>query len=98
MKKIIKLGILSMILLVSMSGIVLGAIGNIAVVGTTGNVAITEPADTTTITETPVDTSVPTDTYPSTPQIPATTPKSPGFEFVVSAIVLLSAIYIIRRR
>lgn len=68
----------------------------------TNNVAINE----TQIGETPVSTSedltVAEDTYPPSEtgdnEKPVETPKSPGFESVALIMVLLSAIYIIRRR
>ncbi len=142
-KNLMKLVVLSVILLVSMSGIVLGALNNttgaignntnttkVNITGastgtTTVNVtktpivtAISTPVNVTKtptvtaistpvnqITITPSKTSVPekaVETYPpsktSTPVNPAGIPKSPGLGFVISVIVLISAVYMTRRR
>lgn len=117
----IKLMVLSLILLVSMSSTVLGYgsyatnppnangtpvnTSTIDVAGTpttanTANVAVTEtevqetvvatPEVVVTIESTPKETSVPIE--------PVQTPKSPGFGSVVSVVVLLSAMYIAKRK
>jgi len=121
-KTAIKLMILSTILLVSMSSIVLGEIGDVAATETIGDVNMTggptdtntvdmttvetpieeTPSETDIIEETPSDTDIPEDTSSpsetSIPEEPVETPKSPGFGSMISAIVLLSVVYIIRRR
>lgn len=118
-KTAIKLTILSIILLVSISSTALGyasyatnppndtSVPNIGTVDVTevptgANVTVTE----NTVQETPasiqgevVVTVEPISSQEtSVPNIPVTTPKSPGFGSVVSVVTLLSAMYIVRRR
>jgi hypothetical protein len=118
-KSTMRLMILSLILLVSTSGIVLGVNNStandtgrqtIAHTNVTGASTATNTAyPVTTVTEikkmpvsTPekvivTDTPIsPKDT--SVPQKPVTTPKSPGLGPVVSIVVILSAMYISKRK
>jgi hypothetical protein len=70
---------------------------------TIGNAAVTpEPIDADTDNAETMETYIPEVTQSpretSVQNIPVETPKSPGFGYVVSAIVLLSAVYITRRK
>lgn len=114
-KKGVKLVAISMTLLLSISGIVLGEESNIVAIGETGLTNTvnetgkqnsTNIANVTQMDETPLSTSeglgIPEETYPPSDEDeharPVETSESPGFGSVLSIVVLLSTIYMTRRR
>ncbi len=74
---------------------------DVATNATTGNVSVQETPVSVQGT-TVVKTKVAEDTYPpsetSVPEKPVETQKSPGLGLVTSAIVIISAMYIVRRK